>query len=151
MPISTLPPPPDDLGFGSVRLHFVELTPGNAARGFVPSYHFRILLADGTDAGHLNFRVGDSDHVRLYAGHIGYEVRETHRGHGYAYQACRAVEPFVRRIYSAAVITCDPDNIASRKTIEKLDARFIEEIPVAPHDPHFTRGSKRKLRYEWSA
>jgi tagatose 1,6-diphosphate aldolase len=143
------PTPPADLAFGQVRLHFVRIVPGDVSRGFVPGYHFRILLADGSDAGHINFRVGNTDHIRICAGHIGFEILEPFRGHAYAGQACRAIAPFVRTFYDAVIITCNPDNHASRRTIEHLGARFLEEAPVPPHYPNFKRGSRIKRRYEW--
>jgi tagatose 1,6-diphosphate aldolase len=148
--INTFPFPPAELSFGQVRLRFVRVVPRDESRGLVPYYHFRILLADGSDAGHLNFRVGDSDHVRVCAGHIGFEILERYRGHGYARQACHAVAPFVGLFYDDVTITCDPDNHASARTIEKLGAMFVDEVPVPPHDPHFLRGSRAKRRYRWT-
>lgn len=133
-----------------MRLRFVRIVPGEPARGFVPYYHFRVLLADGSDAGHVNFRVGDTEHVRLYAGHIGFEIGESFRGHGYAYKACRALAPFVASLYDAVIITCDPDNHPSRRTIERLGARFVDELPVPSGEPHYERGSRVKKRYEWN-
>ncbi len=146
-----LPLPPADLALscGRVSLRFSKILPGDAAKGFAPGYHFRVLIADGTDAGHINFRVGDSEHVRLIAGHIGYEIAEGHRGHGYAFEACRAIAPFVRKFYASVIITSDPENIASVKTIEKLGASFIDEVPIPPHDSHYLRGSRTKRRYAW--
>jgi predicted acetyltransferase len=123
---------------------------GEPSRGFVPYYHFHILTADGLDVGHINFRVGDTEHVRICAGHIGFEIAEAFRGRGYVLQACRAMAPFVRSIYQTVTITCDPDNLASRRTIESLDAQFIDEIAVPVHDPHYQRGSRTKRRYRWT-
>ena len=111
-----------------------RIVPGELSCGFVPYYHFRILVAQGAKVGHINFRVGDTEHVRLCGGHIGYEVSEAFRGHSYALQACRALAPFVRSFYEAVVITCDPDNLASMRTIERLGARFIDEVAVPPHE-----------------
>lgn len=145
-----LPAPPQGLSYGDVRLRFAEAVPGDPARGFVPYYHFRILVADGSDAGHINFRVGDTEHVRVCAGHIGFEVLEPHRGHGYAYQACQAIAPFVRSVYDAVIITCNPDNYPSRRTIERLGACFIDEIAVPLHDPAYERGARIKRRYRWT-
>ena len=145
-----LPPPPDTLSFGDVRLLFIHLIPGLPARGFVPAYQFRVLLVNGPDVGHLNFRVGATKHVRFCAGHIGYGILEPFRGHGYAFQACRAVAPFVRQFYEAVIITCDSDNHASRRTIEKLGADFLDEVTVPPDDPHYRRGPTRKRRYGWT-
>ena len=145
-----LPVPPKTLSAGGVTLRFVSLVPGAASRGLVPYYHLRILAADGSDVGHINFRVGDTEHVRICAGHIGFEVLERFRGHGYALQACRAIAPFVRSVRDAVIMTCDPDNQASMRTIEGLGATFIDEVAVPPHDPHYQRGSRTKRRYRWT-
>src|SRR5689334_13855524 len=67
----SLPRPPETLACGQVTLRFGGILPGNEALGLVPSYHFRIQDLSGTDVGHLNFRVGDTEHVRIAAGHIG--------------------------------------------------------------------------------
>lgn len=145
-----LPSPPSELKFGAVSLAFIEIVPGDEAKGFAPSYHFHIVLENGSEAGHINFRVGGSDHVRFYAGHIGFEVLKPHRGRGYAFQACRALEPFVRTLYPSVILTCDPTNAASRRTIEKLGCAFVDEVAVPPGDPHYARGSRSKLRYRWT-
>jgi predicted acetyltransferase len=145
----SFPPPPDNLSFGQVRLHFVRILPGEPARGFVPAGHFRIIREDGTDVGHLNFRYGETEHVLVCAGHIGYEILPPFRGHRYAFQACCAIAPFVRSVYASVTITCDPDNVASIRTIERLGASFRDEVSVPPHDPHFQRGSRSKRRYTW--
>jgi tagatose 1,6-diphosphate aldolase len=147
--IERLPTPPDTSSSGEVRLRFVRVVPGDPSRDFVPAYHFRIMLSDGSDVGHINFRVGDTEHVRVCAGHIGFEILEPFRGHGYALQACRAIASFIRSFYGAVTITCDPDNRASIRTIERLGAKFTDEIPIPPHDPHFQRGSRSKRRYKW--
>ena len=141
--------PPATLSSGEVSLRFVRVVPGEPSRGFVPYYHFRILAADGADVGHINFRVGDTDHVRVCAGHIGFEILEAFRGHGYALQACRAIAPFVSSVYDAVTLTCDPNNHASRRTIERLGACFIDEVAVPAGDPHYARGSRSKRRYKW--
>ncbi|HXC37058.1 MAG TPA: GNAT family N-acetyltransferase [Candidatus Acidoferrales bacterium] len=144
-------PPADlELCYGQVSLCFDKVVPGDAALGFVPYYHFRILLADSCDAGRINFRVGDTDHITFIAGHIGYEVTPPFRGHSYALQACRALAPFVRSFYPSVIITTNPDNLPSVRTIEKLGAVFMDEVPIPPHDPHYLRGSRTKLRYRWN-
>ena len=126
-PVKTvLPIPPDQLTFGKVSLRFERMLPGDPSRGMVPAYHFRILNPQRQDIGHINFRVGDTPHVRIAAGHIGFAINEPFRGHHYALQACQAIAPFVRQVYPAVTITCNPDNHASRRTIEKLGARFMD-------------------------
>jgi tagatose 1,6-diphosphate aldolase len=146
----SFPTPPGTLAYDAVRLRFVQVIPGDPSRDFVPAYHFRIIISDGSDAGHVNFRVGDTAHVLVCAGHIGFAILEPFRGHGYAFQACRALAPFVRSFYESVTITCDPDNHASIRTIERLGASFVDEVPVPPHDPFYLRGSRSKRRYHWT-
>jgi Acetyltransferase (GNAT) domain len=136
-PIETFQTLPDTLSFGQVKLHFVCVMPGDPSREIVPAYHFHILVADGSDVGHINFRVGDTKHVRVCAEHIGFRILKPFRGHGYACRACRATAPFVHSVYDAAAITCDPDNRASIRAIERLGARFTDEGPVPAHDRIF--------------
>ncbi len=145
----TFPTPPSALSYDGVSLRFVRVVLGETSRGLVPYYHFRILAADGADVGHINFRVGDTEHVRVCAGHIGFEILEAHRGHGYALRACRAIAPFVASFYDAVTITCDPGNHASRRTIERLGACFVDEVAIPSDDPHYQSGSRCKRRYRW--
>jgi len=149
LPEESLPVPPETLSYGQVTIRFDRIVPGEPSRGFVPYYHFRILIADGSEVGHINFRIGDTEHVRLCAGHIGFEILESSRGRGYALQACRAIAAFVRSIYDAVTVTCDPDNFASMRIFAQLGASFIDEVSVPPQDPHYQRGSRSKRRYAW--
>lgn len=150
LPDDAFPIPPEALAFGEVSLRFIRLVPGEPSRGLVPYYHFRVLAADGADVGRINLRVGDTEHVRVCVGHVGYEIDEPFRGHGYAFQACRAIAPFVRLVRETVTITCDPDNLPSRRTIERLGARFVDEVAVPVHDPHYQSGSRIKRRYRWT-
>ena len=146
----SFPEPPETLTNGDIVLTFSGIEKGNPPRGLVPYYHFRILLADGTDAGHINFRVGETLHVRFCAGHIGFGIAEDHRGNGYALQACRALAPFVRSVYETVIITCDPDNGASIRTLEELGAEYIDTADVPADDPGHAHGARDKRRYHWN-
>jgi tagatose 1,6-diphosphate aldolase len=146
----SLPAPPAKLGYERVHLRFVKIVPADPERALVPFYHFRILVDGWQDVGHINLRVGTNEHVRTCAGHVGYEVLKQFRGHGYALQACRALAPFARSVSPSLIITSDPDNTASIRTIEKLGAQFMDEVPVPPNDPHYERGSRIKRRYQWT-
>ena len=76
-------------------LRFVHLVPGDPSKGFVPAYDFRILNLDASDIGRINFPIGNTEHVHICAGHIGFEILEELIGHGYARQVCCAIAPFV--------------------------------------------------------
>jgi predicted acetyltransferase len=52
-------------------------------------------------------------------GHIGYDVRPSARRRGHATAMLRAVLPVARDLgIDSALVTCDVDNVASRKVIE---------------------------------
>ncbi|MBX3177223.1 MAG: GNAT family N-acetyltransferase [Candidatus Hydrogenedentes bacterium] len=146
---SLLPDPPSALAYGDVALRLADVVPPDVSRGFLPYYHFRILTAVGIDAGHINLRVGDAERVR-YVGHVGFMVDPAHRGHGYARQACLALAPCVRRFMASALLTCDPDNAASRQTIERLGARFLDEVAIPPDESPNLKGATAKRRYLWT-
>lgn len=78
--------------------------------------------------GRISFRIGHNYHS-YYNGNIGYEIDKKYQGNDYAYKACKMLIGVVKyhkmdKIY----LSCDYDNIASYKTIEKLGGKFIEEI-----------------------
>ena len=144
-----LPEPPARLTHAEVEIVFSHRTPGDARKGLVPGYHFIIRGRNGREAGHINLRIGRTPHVTGVAGHIGYEILPQHRGHRYAEKACRALGPWAATFGMDLIITTDPDNHASLRTIGNLAARFIDEVDVPEDDPHFLRGSFRKRRYLW--
>ncbi len=147
VPPILLPPPPQALHEEGVALRFSKIV-SPKSRGLAPYYHFRIL-AGPKDVGHINLRVGDSEHVRLVVGHVGFGVRKHHRGHRYALLACRALGPFARTVAPEVILTCDPGNHASRCTLERLVGGKGGEVSVPRHDPHYRRGARTKLRFRW--
>ena len=61
-------------------------------------------------------------------GHIGYDVRPTARMHGYATTMLRLVLPFAASVgIEQALLTCDLDNVASRKVIE-ANGGVLEDV-----------------------
>jgi tagatose 1,6-diphosphate aldolase len=115
----------------------------------VPCWSFRMVHAEsGEEMGTIRLRVGDSRHVVMYAGHVGYTVDERHRGHGYAERALRLLLPMARKLgLDPLWVTCDPENVASRRTLERIGARLEEEVEVPPDCVIFRSGHPRKCRY----
>jgi len=148
--MTQLPIPPKRMSYDDVTTIFERLTDGNLECGFVPGYHFKILNELSEEVGHLNFRVGDTEHVRFAAGHIGFEVAERYQGHRYAGSACLAVAPWVSEVSGSVLITVDPGNLPSIRTIERIGGDFLDEVDVPEGDPHHLRGSFRKIRYLWN-
>lgn len=140
--------PPSLPGQG-MYLRYEKTVAGDDSQGLVPFYHFKIINSADIVVGHINFRVGDTPHILNTAGHLGYVVLPEHRGSGYALAACRAIAPFVRRHYDSVILTVDPTNASSIRTIEKLGAEFLGEVDVPENDPGYATGARRKRRYAW--
>lgn len=98
----------------------------------VPTYFFRMVsVAFGSELGTINLRVGSTAHLERYAGHIGYGVHPSYRGHHYAARSVVLLLPLARRRELDPVwITCDPDNKASRRSLEIAGAEFVEIVDV---------------------
>ncbi len=115
----------------------------------VPTYHFRMVhSATNAELGGIRLRVGSTPHIELYAGHIGYNVLQRHRGHHYAARSVRLLTPLSRRLgLDPLWITCDPQNHASRRSLELAGAQFVEIVDVPLNCVIRQTGHPRKCRY----
>lgn len=129
---------------GDLQLILTERVPAERSTWRVPAYLFRMQDASGEYLGHIRLRVGWNEDVIRFAGHVGYGVEPPHRGHHYAERACRLILPLARRHGMAHLwITCQPDNVASRRTLERLGAECVGIIDVPPEYP-LEAGAARK-------
>jgi tagatose 1,6-diphosphate aldolase len=128
--------------------------PADPKRGWVPSYHFWMRVHPALQsppvqiAGGITLRVGTNRELEMYAGHIGYGVYPPARGHHYAERACRLLLELarahgIRRLW----ITCNPDNLASRRTCERLGCVMADVVPVPVGHPLYLKGDRQKCRY----
>lgn len=78
------------------------------------------LIRDGNRyLGEVDIRHQLNASLRLYGGHIGYRIRPSERRKGYGALICRlGIEQARLLSIGDILITCDDDNIASRKIIE---------------------------------
>lgn len=85
--------------------------------------------------GRLAIRHRLTENLLESGGHIGYDVRPTARRRGHATAMLREALPFARSLgIDEVLVTCDDDNVGSRRVIENNGGRFEDQ-----------RG--RKLRY----
>jgi len=140
---------PGPLRDGDLEVVLVEMYPGDPAINYVPAYRFKLFLAgQGQEIGRIDFRVISTLPVILYAGHLGYNVAPEHRGHHYAARACRLLFPLARRHGLKELwITCNPDNLASRRTCELVGARFVEVVNLPEESDLYQKGERQKCRY----
>ncbi len=108
--------------------------------GFVPASTFW-LIDDTEYIGRLSLRHELNDRLLKMGGHIGYEIRPSMRRQGYGQEILRLGLEKARALgLSRVLVTCDEDNIGSKKIIEHNGGQFENSVEV--------EGSpKRKLRY----
>lgn len=140
---------PGPLVEGDLELVLIGRSQGDPVRGLSPSYRFEMRLAGtGERVGNVDLRIGDTKDLVTYSGHIGYSVLPGHRGHRYAARSCALILPLARRHgFSRLWITCDPDNVASRKTCEILGAELVETVDLPSTTDAYRKGERQKLRY----
>ena len=140
---------PGRLVDGDLELVLYEKYWGDPAKGKVPAYRFLMTrVRDGEELGAIELRVGNTDHIVLYAGHIGYGVEPIRRGHHNAARAVRLLLPLARRHGLETLwITCNPDNLASRRTGELAGATRVEIVDLPPDSDMHRRGERQKCRY----
>jgi tagatose 1,6-diphosphate aldolase len=140
---------PGELRDDGIVLQLAATNQADPVKGWVPYYVFHIMSArNGERAGEIQLRVGDTQHLSLYGGHVGYGVRPEHRGNHFAARALRLLLPLARRHgFSELWITCNPENIASRRTCELAGAELIEIVDLPPEADMYQRGERQKCRY----
>ena len=130
--------PADGLTDGEIVLRLRETKDADPARGRVPAYLFDICLPNGTKVGACDLRVGHTQGL-YYGGNIGYGIFPDYRGRHYAEKACRLLFELAKRHELGwLIITCSPDNPASRRTCERLGGELLE-IAELPEDNDMRR------------
>ena len=138
----------DDLNDGEIYLNLERTAEENIEKGYVPAYYFKITRAsDNIVLGFCDLRVGHNDNT-YYGGNIGYEVYEEYRGHHYAGKACKLLFNLAKEHkLEYVVITCSPENIASRKTCEFSGCVLEKIVDVPEWHEMYKDGRRKTCRY----
>jgi predicted acetyltransferase len=132
---------------GELVLEFLKVAPHEVHK--VPTYFSRMIQGQfGKELGAINVRVGSNPLIERYAGHVGYVVHPAHRGHHYASRSLRLLMPLARALQLNPLwITCDPENIASRRSCELAGAQFVGVVAVPDTCIIHRNGHPQKCRY----
>jgi predicted acetyltransferase len=110
----------------AVRAQRLEETPRPST--FVPTT--TLWWVEGQEyLGRVQLRHRLTDPLLQEGGHIGYDVAPAHRRKGHATAMLRAMLPRCARDHGLerVLITCDSDNVASRKVIEACGGVFEDQ------------------------
>lgn len=124
-----LPPMMEDVAAHVVELHR-ESRGENLPPGRVPQTTWWAQEGDERLVGIIRLRHRLNDALLQRGGHIGYIVRPTDRGRGLATRMlAQAVQNARDMNLSQLLLTCDPDNLASRRVIEHNGGE-LDPVPV---------------------
>lgn len=143
---------PGRLVDGELSLVLVETGFRGPEAGGFPFYRFHMVHTDTGEAiGRITLRIGDAGGVLRYPGHVGFDVDEEHRRRQYAarstvllFQLAKAHG--LRELW----IGCSEDNVASRKTCERIGGVLVETIPVPEGIDLHDQGMRSMCRYRVS-
>ena len=136
---------------GEIEVVIKKKHPADPIKEYVPAYKFDIRLSGRLDPiGRVSLRVGNTRHLVMYAGHIGYDINEEYRGHRYAARACNLIKRVaIDHGFKTLWITCNPDNLSSRRICEILGCELVEIVDVPEDTDIYREGERQKCRYRW--
>ncbi len=112
------------------------------------SYDIEVEALDRV-VGQVEYRF-ETGRDLLYYGNIGYVIYPPYRGHNYAFKACKLLFESLLKQYPEGLevyITCNPDNMASKNTIKKLGAHYIDTVDIARDHELYRFGETQKEIY----
>lgn len=119
-------------------LQSVQKDAANTDPARVIATQYIVLDTTGRVVGVIQLRHDLTPHLREVGGHIGYSVRPSEQGKGYATEMLRLCLDEAFKIgLTKILVTCDADNLSSARVIEK-NGGVLEDIRTT------TEGSKKR-------
>lgn len=136
---------------GHIDLKIVDKLPHDEEKGYVPTYKYVITIHNSDDViGDIDIRIGYNEGI-YYGGNIGYTIDEMYRGNGYASKACKIIKDVaIAHSMDKLIITCNPDNLPSRRTCENTGLKLKDIVDLPRHNEMYKEGERQKCIYEWT-
>lgn len=133
-----------------IQLILEKTADGNDKKKWVPAYYFAICNNKGIKMGTCDLRIGHNDKL-YYGGNIGYRIYEKYRGNHYTGKACQLLFKLAKKHgLQYLIITCNPDNYASRKTCEYAGGGLLEITRIPEDNDMRDKGETRKCIYKFT-
>jgi len=133
-----------------IQLILEKTADGNNKKEWVPAYYFAICNNKGIKMGTCDLRIGHNDKL-YYGGNIGYSIYEKYRGNHYAGKACQLLFKLAKKHeLQYLIITCNPDNYASRKTCEYAGGKLLEITRLPEDNAMRDKGETEKCIYKFT-
>ncbi len=98
--------------------------------GYVPQTTFWLLKNKAEVVGAIRLRHWLTPSLRYEIGHVGYDIRPSQRGKGYATRQLGLLLEKAREMgMDALLVTCEKRNLASARVIEKNGGKLEAEAP----------------------
>lgn len=136
---------------GDLTLQLREIAPAKPEDRWAGACTFEMReTSTGCHAGLVQLRFADTEELLFYGGHIGFGVDERFRGRRYAARSVKLLLPVAKRAGMAELwITCDPDNVASQKSILLAGGEFAESVDIPEYSPSYPKGRRVAMRYRF--
>lgn len=131
-----------------LELILTDTTPAHPEKNYVSAYKFEMRDAQsGKKMGRIDLRIWENESI-FYGWNIGYGVDESHRWAGLAARSVEMLLSFAKKNGMKKLsITCDPENIASRKTCERVWGELLEIVELPKENEQYQNGDRKKCRY----
>ncbi len=110
------------------------------------------IYLHGTDeyVGNIWFDEGNDPEFVKYYGNVGYEIKKEHQRHHYALKALKLIKKvMLEDDVKTMLFSISPENMPSRKTVERFGARILCRRPVPSNHKLYDIQGKEIIIYKY--